>query len=91
MFTFGYKDRRWRIIKDVILLLVCVFLIVRTGFWGILLGAAGFIWYGRDLYTLLRAERLEKERDKQMATQAPREEGKIQLHDDAKDVDFEKE
>ena len=100
MFSFGYMDRKWRIIKDVCFIAIAVVLILRTGFFGILVGALALVWYGRDLYVLLRAAKLEKDAQKvQTRTQSPPEhtseaqDGKITVTDlsGAKEVDFKKE
>ncbi len=39
MFTFGYRDRKWRIVKDICFVAVAILLLVRGGTFGIILGA----------------------------------------------------
>jgi len=106
MFSFGYRDRTWRIIKDSIFVVIAFLLIWRTGFFGVLVGCIALVWYGRDLYYQIRASKLEKEaaREQEKADakrqdrpqppsgQTP-DDGKITITDlsDAKEVTYEKE
>jgi uncharacterized membrane protein len=92
MFSFGYRDRKWRIFKDIVFVIVAVVLILRAGFWGILIGALALLWYGWDLYTQLRAMKLEKEAEKvQSSPASPADDGKITVTDGAREVNYEKE
>ncbi|MBR1705972.1 MAG: hypothetical protein IJ721_04180 [Bacteroidales bacterium] len=93
--TFSYTDRTWTLVKDALFIFVGLVLIVRTRFWGVLIGAAAVWWYGRDLYYQVKAARKEK---KACAPESPAQkqsdpDGKIQVTDlsGAKEVDFEKE
>ena len=60
MFSFGYRDRKWRMIKDSIFVVIAFMLIWRAGFFGVLLGCIALVWYGRDLYYQIRAAKLER-------------------------------
>lgn len=106
MFSFGYRDRKWRMIKDSIFVVIAFMLIWRAGFFGVLLGCIALVWYGRDLYYQIRAAKLEKEaareqekaearrqdRPQQQSAQSP-DDGRITITDlsDAKEVNYEKE
>ena len=97
MFTFGYRDRKWRIVKDICFVAVAILLLVRGGTFGIILGALAAYWYGRDLYVqvqALRAEKPAREPEiKTSGTKSASDSGKITITDlsDAKEVNFEKE
>lgn len=88
-------NRNWILVKDVAFIAIGVLLMVRTGFFGILIGGLAVIWYGRDLYFRLAALKAAKAQEKaaQRPSQPSPEEGKIRITDlsDAKEVDFEKE
>ena len=96
-------DNKWRILKDVLFLLLAVVLIWKGRFLGILIGALAISWYGRDLYFRLKAlkdsrapKRDPVERPKEPSRDGnapPIDDGKIQVTDlsGAKEVDFEKE
>ena len=90
--------------KDILFILVSLFLIVRVRRIGAILGILGLIWYGRDL--LFRAkmfvgakasgrDTVERRSEPRRTEDAPTvvDDGKIQVTDlsDAKEVDFEKE
>ena len=96
MFSFGYRDRKWRIFKDVCFIIIACVLIARAGVWGVILGALALAWYGRDLYYQLRAVKLEKEASRSSKAsqgQSTEADGKITVTDlsDAKEVNYEKE
>lgn len=90
--------------KDVLFVLLGLFLVVRTPFLGKVLGILAIIWYGRDLWYRGKAWLGTKE-PRQDGVERPREtssrdkdapiidDGKIQVTDlsGAKEVDFEKE
>ena len=89
--------------KDLLFILVALFLIVKGRFLGAVIGVLAIIWYGRDF--LYRAKLFlgakESRRDTVERRSEPRrtedtpivDDGKIQVTDlsDAKEVDFEKE
>ena len=89
--------------KDLLFILVALFLIVKGRFLGAVIGVLAIIWYGRDF--LYRAKLFlgakEPRRDTVERRSEPRrtedtpivDDGKIQVTDlsDAKEVDFEKE
>ena len=96
MFTFGYRDRKWRIVKDVCFLAIAVLLVVKGRTFGIILGALAGYWYGRDLVWQIQALRSEKparEHDIKAPEKPASDSGKITITDlsDAKEVNFEKE
>ena len=88
MFTFGYRDRKWRIVKDVCFVAVALVLVVKGRVFGIILGALAAFWYGRDLVWQVQALKAEKP-----AKETPGDKDKITITDlsDAKEVDYEKE
>lgn len=89
--------------KDVLFVLLGLFLVVRTPFLGKVLGILAIIWYGRDLWYRGKAwlgakepERDTVKRPKETSRDADApiiDDGKIQVTDlsGAKEVDFEKE
>ena len=96
MFSFGYRDRKWRMIKDICFILVGILLIWRGRFFGALLGVAALSWYGYDLYLQLKLRKAEKEQEAAASAPqqtTPADEGRITITDlsDAKEVKFEKE
>ena len=89
--------------KDILFILVSLFLIVRVRRIGAILGILGLIWYGRDLWYRIRRIQASKE-PKRDTVERPAEQkrtdgtpvvddGKIQVTDlsGAKEVDYEKE
>ena len=95
MFSFGYRDRKWQIIKDICFILLGLVLIWKGRFFGVLLGAAALFWYGYNLYLLIQIGKAEKaqQREASAPQQEPADEGKITITNlsDAKEVNFEKE
>ena len=98
MTNFGYNNRWIRLIKDVVFAAVCCWLFTRKGLLPVLVGAAGLYWYGRDAYYQAKALWQEKTykappRQEQAGptTQAPSQDGKITLSNDAKDAEYTKE
>lgn len=91
--------RTWTIVKDIIFLVLGLILLTRGSFIAVILGGAILGWYGYNLYVLLRAMKLEKERDRMQSQKTDRPEtkpqdgGKISISntDDIKEVPFEKE
>ena len=100
MFSFGYRDRKWRIVKDVCFSLVGLLLIWRGSFLGTIIGAAALAWYGYDCvlqYRALKAERkaaaAQDQPTRNSGPSTAQQDGKITITDlsDAKEVNFEKE
>lgn len=96
MFSFGYRDRKWQIIKDICFMLVGLILIWKGRFFGVLLGTAALLWYGYSLYLQIRLAQAEKAQRQEASApkpQGPADEGKITITNlsDAKEVKFEKE
>ena len=88
--------------KDLLFILVSLFLILRVRRLGAVLGVLGLLWYGRDFWYRIKALGGAKEsrRDVERPSEPRRPEdapvvdnGKIQVTDlsDAKEVEFEKE
>ena len=88
--------------KDLLFILVALFLIVKGRFLGAVLGVLALLWYGRDFSFRIRqlGQTDESRRDVERPSEPRRQEdapvvdnGKIQVTDlsDAKEVDFEKE
>ena len=88
--------------KDLLFLLLGVFLIVKGRFFGVVVGGLMLLWYGRDFSLRIKAlgQTKESRRDVERPSEARRPEdtpvvddGKIQVTDlsGAKEVDFEKE
>ena len=89
--------------KDLLFILLALFLIVKGRFLGAVLGVLGLVWYGRDLWYRGKAFLGTKEprRDTVERPSEPKrqedtpivDDGKIQVTDlsGAKEVDFEKE
>ena len=90
--------------KDLLFILVAVFLIVKGRFLGAVVGVLALIWYGRDFsyrIKMLGATGEPGRKPVERPSEPKREEdspivvdgGKIQVTDlsDAKEVDFEKE
>ena len=88
--------------KDLLFILVALFLIVRVRRLGAVLGILGLLWYGRDFWYRIKAlgEMKESRRDVERPSEPRRpsdapvvEDGKIQVTDlsGAKEGDFEKE
>ena len=89
--------------KDILFILVSLFLIVKVRRLGAVLGILGLVWYGRDLWYRVKGIRGSKEprRDgverpsgqKRTDSTPVVDDGKIQVMDlsGAKEVDFEKE
>ena len=96
MFSFGYRDRKWQIIKDICFILVGLVLIWKGRFFGVLLGAAILSWYGYSLYLQIKLAKAEKAQQQDVSApqpQGPADDGKIKTTNlsDAKEVNFEKE
>ena len=90
--------------KDLLFILVSLFLIVKVRRLGAILGILGLVWYGRDLLYRARLflgskeprrDTVERQAEPRRTEDAPTivDDGKIQVTDlsDAKEVDFEKE
>ena len=89
--------------KDLLFMLVALFLIVKGRFLGAVIGVLALLWYGRDLSYRIKQLGTAKEprRDGVERPSEPRrtedtpvvDDGKIQVTDlsGAKEVDFEKE
>ena len=100
MFSFGYRDRKWRIFKDICFSLVGVVLIWKGSILGVIIGAAALAWYGYDCILQCKALKAEKDAAAQQdqptrssGPSTPSQDGKITITDlsDAKEVNFEKE
>ena len=88
--------------KDLLFILLGVFLIVKGRFFGAVLGVLALLWYGRDFSFRIRqlGQTTESRRDVERPSEPRRQDdapvvddGKIQVTDlsGAKEVDFEKE
>ena len=88
--------------KDLLFILVALFLIVKGRFLGAVIGVLALLWYGRDFSYRIKALGATKESKRDVERQAePKrtedtpivDDGKIQVTDlsGAKEVDFEKE
>lgn len=93
MTNFGYNNRWIRLVKDLVFACVSIWIMLRFGILGAILGALAAYWYGRDAY--FQAKALWQEKTYRPA--APKEpesnDAKIQVTDlsSAKEVNFEKE
>ena len=86
----------WRLVKDLLFVALCFWLLVKGRFLGILVGGLGLYWYGRDLFLAGRGLIAAKKNSRTRETEIRRPEegkGKITTTDlsDVKEVDFEKE
>ena len=88
--------------KDLLFILVAVFLIVKGRFLGAIFGVLALLWYGRDFSFRIKqlGQTKESRRDVERPSETRRaddtpivDDGKIQVTDlsGAKEVDFEKE
>ena len=88
--------------KDLLFILVAIFLIVRGRFLGAIVGILALLWYGRDFWYRGKAylASMAPKRDVERPAEPKRQDdtpvvddGKIQVTDlsGAKEVDFEKE
>ena len=89
--------------KDLLFILVALFLIVKGRFLGAVFGVLAFVWYGRDFWYRGKAflssrpknDTVERKSEPRRTEDAPIvvDDGKIQVTDlsGAKEVDFEKE
>ena len=88
--------------KDLLFMLIALFLIVKGRFLGAVIGVLALLWYGRDFSYRIKALAATKEPKRDVERQAePKrtedtpivDDGKIQVTDlsGAKEVDFEKE
>ena len=88
--------------KDLLFLLLGVFLIVKGRFFGAVVGGLMLLWYGRDFSFRIKqlGQTKESRRDVERSSESRRpddapvvDDGKIQVTDlsGAKEVDFEKE
>ena len=89
--------------KDLLFILIALFLIVKGRFLGAVLGVLALLWYGRDFSLRIKAlgaskeprrEPVERPSETRRTDDAPIvDDGKIQVTDlsGAKEVDFEKE
>ena len=88
--------------KDLLFILVALFLIVKGRFLGAVVGVLALLWYGRDFSFRIRqlGQTKESRRDVERPSEPRRpddapvvDDGKIQVTDlsGAKEVDFEKE
>ena len=88
--------------KDLLFMLIALFLIVKGRFLGAVIGVLALLWYGRDFSFRIRqlGQTKESRRDVERPSEPRRpddapvvDDGKIQVTDlsGAKEVDFEKE
>lgn len=94
MFSFGYRDKTWRIIVDICLILAGALLLWRGRFFGGILGIILLLWNGYDLYLLYKMNKARKEQAHTAEPpQTSAQDGKITVTDlsDAKEVNYEKE
>lgn len=97
MTNLGYNNRWVRLIKDVLFVALCVWILTRKSVLAVIVGAMGLVWYGRDAWYQAKALWQEKTykappRQEGPTTQAPADD-KITVTDltDAKEVDYTKE
>lgn len=99
MINLGYNNRWVRLIKDVLFVALCCWILTRKSVLAVIVGAMGLVWYGRDAWYQAKALWQEKtykapprQQEESPITQAPADD-KITVTDltDAKEVDFEKE
>ena len=99
MINLGYNNRWVRLIKDILFVALCCWILTRKSVLAVIVGAMGLVWYGRDAWYQAKALWQEKT---YKAPPRPQEDGpitqtpaddKIPVTDltDAKEVDFEKE
>ena len=92
--NFGYNNRWIRLVKDLLFVALGVWLIVRSGVFGILLGALALYWYGRDAWFQIKVLWQEKHyKAPETPTSAPKGDGKITVTNPSgvKEVDYNKE
>ena len=92
MMNFGYNNRWVRLVKDVVFVLIALFLVVRGRVVGLIVGLLFGYWYGRDAY--FQAKALWQEKTYKETPDRPAEktsDDKITLSQDAKEVDYTKE
>ena len=87
--------------KDLLFILVALFLIVKGRFLGAVIGVVALIWYGRDFWYRVKALTTAKEPRRDTVERPARrtedtpivDDGKIQVTDlsGAREVEFEKE
>lgn len=92
------NNRHIRLIKDILFVAVCIWLISMSKMLAVLVGILGLAWYGRDAYYQIKAIWQEKtykgpEAPKDGPTTTPPPDDKITVTnlDDAKEVDYTKE
>ena len=99
MINLGYNNRWVRLIKDVLFVALCCWILTRKSVLAVIVGAMGLVWYGRAAWYQAKALWQEKTykapprpQEDGPITQAPADD-KITVTDltDAKEVDFEKE
>ncbi len=100
MMNFGYNNRWIRLVKDILFVGICLWLLTRKGILAWVVGILGLAWYGRDAYYQGKALWQEKHYRRATPHTAPKTEpktepkdGKITVTDlsDAKEVNYEKE
>ena len=99
MTNIGYNNRWVRLIKDLLFVALCGWMLTRRRVLAVILGAMGLVWYGRDAYYQAKAlwqEKTYKAPPRQQQdgpiTQAPADDI-ITVTDltDAKEVEYRKE
>ena len=90
MIDFAYNNRTIRLIKDILFVALGMWLASRASFLAVLVGILAIFWYGRDAYYQAKVLWQEKHY-KEPESKAPKDNGKISLGSDAKEVNFEKE
>lgn len=55
MISFGYNNRWVRLVKDLLFVALCVWLVGRGNFFVMFFGAIGLYWYGRDAWFQAKA------------------------------------
>ena len=95
MTNIGYNNRWVRLIKDLLFVALCGWMLTRRRVLAVILGAMGLVWYGRDAYyqakVLWQEKHFEPQTQETSAPKASADGGKITISTDAKEVDFEKE
>ena len=98
MINLGYNNRWVRLIKDVLFVALCIWILTRKSVLAVIVGAMGLVWYGRDAWYQAKALWQEltykappRQEQEGPTTQAQPQDGKITLSNDAKEAEYTKE
>lgn len=91
MMNLGYNNRWVRLVKDLLFVALCCWLISSSRILVVILGIFGLAWYGRDAY--FQAKALWQEKHFKPQEPSAKDDGKITITNlqDVKDADFKKE